>query len=153
MYRFIIFISLILINKLSCLDQQTSTSSITSNSSLSTSYKHNNLFATKTSYHQAYFKLLENVNQIRNYDLPKQCKPKMFYMICRHSTRYPSRKKINKMKKTMNSIRDKLVHSNRLDSHLIQRFKHWDLKMDLEDDNRITDTGFHETRQLGKIYS
>lgn len=108
-----------------------------------------NLFATKTTYHDAYYKLLNNHNQIKDYNLPDQCKPKMLYLICRHATRYPSRKKAAKMNDKMYFLRDVIVANNNFSSDLINRFKNWKLRMQLDDDNRITDTGFLETRQLG----
>ena len=109
------------------------------------------LYATKTSYHQAYYKLLNNSFQINNYKPPEQCKPKLFYMICRHATRYPSKKKITKMQARMYAFRDRLIANSTLNADQIKQFKNWQLRMQLNDDNRISDTGFQETRQLGKI--
>lgn len=118
----------------------------------STDQNHHNLFATKTTYHQAYRKLLNNDNQVRDYKVPDQCKPKMLYLICRHATRYPSKKKALKMQETMYSLRDKIVANDNLTADLIDRFKNWQLRMQIHDDNRITDTGFQETRVLGKAF-
>ena len=118
-----------------------------------THHNHHNLFATKTTYHQAYHKLLNNDNQVRDYNVPDQCKPKMLYLICRHATRYPSKKKASKMQKQMYALRDKIVVNNNLTSDLIDRFKAWRIRMQIHDDNRITDTGFQETRVLGRFCS
>lgn len=113
-------------------------------------HNHHNLFATKTTYQQAYHKLLNNENQVRDYRVPDQCKPKMLYLICRHATRYPSKKKASRMQEKMYTLRDKIVANNNLSADLIERFKQWQLRMQIHDDNRITDTGFQETRVLGR---
>lgn len=107
------------------------------------------LYATKTTYHQAYFKLLNNDNQIKNFKPPDQCKPKMLYMICRHATRYPSKKKITRMQSKIYLFRDLLIENNKISPEQKDQFKKWELKMQLDDDNRITDSGFQETRLLG----
>ena len=143
---------LILINLLFSIAQ--SNQQITNNQINNQTLNHNNLFATKTTYHQAYFKLLQNDNQIRDFKIPAQCRQKMFYLVCRHATRYPSKKKITRMQDQLYLFKDKIIAANNLDLDLIEKFKNWKLRIQLDDDNRISDTGFQETRELGKkIYS
>lgn len=55
------------------------------------------------------------------------------------------------MQARMYAFRDRLIANSTLNADQIKQFKNWQLRMQLNDDNRISDTGFQETRQLGKI--
>ncbi|KFM71744.1 Multiple inositol polyphosphate phosphatase 1, partial [Stegodyphus mimosarum] len=106
-------------------------------------------YGTKTAYYVA-------LGDILNYKFDVgECKPKTFYLLSRHATRYPDKDNIVEINSILPTLRDRIINSSlsgkvEICAEDLKKLKNWTSEMEPENDNKITDTGEEEAEELAQ---
>lgn len=108
-------------------------------------------YGTKTTYKIARESFR---NDSFNYSLPG-CQPIMLYFVGRHAIRYPDAEDITEMAEALSSIQKNIIQAasqglTELCESDVQAIGNWKLRMVESDDNRISESGERETREIGE---
>lgn len=108
-------------------------------------------YGTKTTYKIARESFR---NSSFNYSLPG-CEPIMLYFVGRHAIRYPDAEDITEMAEALSSIQKDIIQAasqglTELCESDVQAIGNWKLRMVESDDNRISESGERETREIGE---
>jgi len=118
------------------------------------SLKHSH--GSKTTYTNAYQYInccQETVDTI----IPNECSPEMIFLINRHAIRYPSAKQIKSLNITLVQLRDTILRNynlklTHLSNQVVAELSKWNLHMSVQDDYRISLSGFKEIHQIGPFH-
>ena len=107
-------------------------------------------FASKTPY----VKAREELHRSMNGTLPdpgKSCSPVYYYLLTRHSTRYPSHWEIEQFRHVLPKIQKSLLASGTVSPEVAKDLKHWRCLFHKEKAMDITHAGKSHTATLGKF--
>lgn len=110
------------------------------------------LYGTKT----VYDKVRGKDNSLNEVNVG-ECIPKVFYLFCRHATRYPDKEDIEEMIKLIPDLQEK-IHNNSLMGKVkmcnedIENLSKWVEKLRPEYDNKMSKTGEDETKLLAQRF-
>lgn len=111
--------------------------------------KYARLFGTKTVYLTARSDIRKRYHAIWPID-ESQCRPVYFYLLSRHTIRYPKAAEITELRDFLHPLRNDIV-KNGLDA----RFKEltaWQFQMNETDDNQVSESGKIEAAKTGKLF-
>lgn len=104
------------------------------------------LFASKTAYDQ-----VRSRQAIREYNVPG-CIPKQFYLLSRHGTRYPAKKKIEQMQEFLPFLQNEILQKQSLFPSSLEQLSKWHLLLDSTYDMKLSPTGYKELQELAIRY-
>lgn len=76
-----------------------------------------------------------------------ECRPMQVWMVSRHGTRYPSREKIEKLKK-LNELKTKITADATLCAEDVAAIKNWSMNLTKDDHNMLQRQGIEELKSL-----
>lgn len=109
------------------------------------------LYGTKTVYGE-----VNGKNTLSQLNV-KGCVPKVFYLFCRHATRYPDKDDINKMIKFFPILKEKILNNSvsngvKMCKEDLQNLKNWNEQLKPDFDNKMSETGENETLLLAQRF-
>ena len=115
------------------------------------SIKHSH--GSKTTYTNAY-NYINCCQDFHDVEIPNECNPHMIYFLNRHAIRYPSSSAIKALNITLVQLRDTILKNynlklTHLSNQIVDELKKWSLHMSVEDNYRISLSGFKEIHQIG----
>ncbi|KAF7487834.1 Thiamine-repressible acid phosphatase pho4 [Sarcoptes scabiei] len=111
------------------------------------------LFSTKT----AYLTAREEIRKVFYSQWPQKeiqrCSPYYFYLLSRHSIRYPSADDISEMDQWLHWFKNELLNSKKISYRLFLYLVTWRFRMSVSDDNHVSYSGKLETAKVAQYYS